>query len=296
MIKMRGILAFFLVLILISISEAKINIVTTVKPLSDIAKAVGGKNVSSNYIIPPNVSFHIYEYKFSDMKKVSQSDIFLYIGAGEPNIDKLVKIAKGKKIKVGALKGIELVRSFEFGEEHHHEKHHHHEEDFHPAIWLDPVNALIIAVNIKNTLQKLDPKNSNYYEKNYLKFQNEVVKQFNHWFKKYQKLKRRDFISYHYLWIYLTRRYKLNYLAVIELGHGREPSIKHLIRIIELIKKRGIKSIFVAKQFENKKYIDMIKKQTGITVIYLDPFGVNRNYTEMMEYNLEKIYTGLSKE
>jgi zinc transport system substrate-binding protein len=282
-------------------AKAEIKIVSTVKPIADIVKAVGGNKVKSEYIIPPNVSFHMYEYSIKDMKKVSSANIFVYIGSGEPNINNLLKIAKGEKLKVGALRGMLLIKDFEFtgleakDEGHNHrDKHHRHNEEFHPAVWLDPVNALIIAVNIKNKLQRLDPKNKNYYEKNYLKFQNRVVSVFNKWYWKFNKLKRKDFISYHYLWPYLTYRFKLNYLAVIELGHGREPSIHHITYIINLIKNRDVKAIFVAKQFENKKYTKIITESTGVKIVYLDPFGINKDYPSMMDFNLRNIYKGLS--
>jgi len=292
--KIYFFLAFF---ILFSTTNAKVKVVSTLKPIADIVKDIGGNKVNSNYIIPPNVSFHLYEYKFSDIEKVSKSDLFIYIGSGEPNIEKLKGIAKGKKLEIGKLRGMYLIKHYEFegeeGKHHHHDHHHHHRETFHPSVWLDPINALVIAVNIKNLLQKIDPKNKNYYEKRYLKFQNRLVSVYNKWKKNYKKLKNKDFISYHYTWAYLTNRFKLNYLAVIELGHGREPSLKHIIKIIELIKNRGIKSIFVARQFENRKYINLIKKQVNIKVIYLDPFGINRDYINMMNYNLEKIYSGL---
>ncbi len=289
---MGRIILFFL--FVFSFVNAEVNIVSTLKPLADISKAIGGDRVRVSYIIPSNVSFHIYEYKFTDIEKVSKSDLFIYIGSGEPEIDKLKGIAKGEKLEVGKLKGIYLIKHFEFGN-HHHTHFHHERELFHPAVWLDPANALIIAVNIKNRLQKLDPKNSSYYEKNYLKFQKELTNLYIKWSNKYRNLKSRNFISYHYTWPYLTHRFKLKYLAVIELGHGREPSIKHIIHIIKLIKAKNIKSIFVAKQFENKKYINMIKDQTNVKVIYLDPFGINKNFTEMMEFNLKNIYHGLTE-
>jgi len=55
------------------------------------------------------------------------------------------------------------------------------------------------------------------------------------------------------------------------MGHGREPTPKHLIKIINLIKKHRIRSIFASVQFYNKKYITLIKNQANITVVFLDP-------------------------
>lgn len=64
---MRLIYTFILLFILPSF--AQVNVITTIKPLADIVKEVGKDKVIVEYLIPPNVNFHLYEYKPQDVKK-----------------------------------------------------------------------------------------------------------------------------------------------------------------------------------------------------------------------------------
>ncbi len=269
-----------------------LEIVTTIKPLADISKEVVKSKANVSYIIPPNVSIHLYEYKISDIKKVAKADLFLYIGSGEPNINNLIEIAKRKALlPVSSIDGIFLIKKFEF------EKHNHHNEDeneaFHPALWLDPYNAKVIAKEIYIKVSKLDPENKEFYKKNYESFAKNCDELIKYGKQKFSQLKQKDFISYHYTWPYFTNRFGLNYAEVIELGHGREPSIKHILKIIKLIKTKKISSIFAARQFYNPKFTNLIKKEANINVVILDPFGINMDYIKMMKLNIDKVYEGL---
>ncbi|RMA93097.1 metal ABC transporter substrate-binding protein [Hydrogenothermus marinus] len=282
-----------LILLLLSIyTSFAITITTTVKSVADIVKEITKEKAKVYYIIPPNASIHTYEYKASDLKKVYQSDIFLYIGSGEPNINNIIKLLpKGKQIKVSDIKGIKLIKEFEFKEHTEEQKHHH--ETFHPALWLDPENAKIIAKAVYKRLIKIDPRNKRIYEKNLKSFEKKVDEIIKYGKDKINKLKNKNFISYHYAWPYFTKRFGLKYLAVIELGHGREPTPKHIIKLINLIKTNHIKSIFAAKQFYNPKYADLVKNATKVNIIFLDPFGINKNYIQMIKFNIDKVYEGL---
>lgn len=101
-------------------------------------------------------------------------------------------------------------------------------------------------------------------------------------------------MSYHYEFPYFVNRFGLIYLAEIEMGHGREPTPKHLMEVINKIKSNNIKTIFTSKQFYNKKVIDLIVSKTGVKVIFLDSQGENNDYIQMMRYNIDKVYEGLN--
>jgi zinc transport system substrate-binding protein len=291
----KKIISILLLLFLFSLDvNAKVKVITTIKPLADIFREIGKDKVSVDYVIPPNISFHIYEYKISDINKVRNADIFVYIGSGEPKAERLAKITKGQIIKVGNLIPENLlIRTFEIEEHHHHLDIGHNDETFHPAVWLDPRLSIIIANGYYKTLIKIDPKNKEFYYKNYSQFVLKSVNLYTKWKDKFDKLNNKNFISYHYLYPYLTRAFGLNYLAVVELGHGRKPTIKHILHLSELIRKKNIKYIFASLYFFNPKYLDLLKKG-GVKIIYLDPLGVeSKNYFETMNNLLEKIYRGL---
>ncbi len=281
------------ILLIISLSDAKPLIVSTIKPLADIVKEIGKDNIKVDSIVPPTASVHMYEYRISDIKKVVKADLFLYIGIGEPNIHSLEKMVKsGKRIKVLDIKGLNLIYEFQFEEHHHHEEEHKGKLP-HPAIWLDPENAKVIGKFVSAKLSQIDPKNKDIYLKNYSDFEKKINDLIKEGKNKFSTLKNKNFVSYHYAYPYFVKRFDLNYLAVIELGHGREPTPKHIMEVIKKIKKHKVKSLFASKQFYNPKYGRLILQSTNIKLVFLDPFGIGKNYIQMMEELINKVYSGM---
>lgn len=64
-------------------SEAtKLTVYTTIYPLQDFAKKIGGEFVDVESIYPPNVDAHSFEPSTQDMMKLAEADLFIYSGAG----------------------------------------------------------------------------------------------------------------------------------------------------------------------------------------------------------------------
>ncbi|WP_029522359.1 metal ABC transporter substrate-binding protein [Persephonella sp. KM09-Lau-8] len=266
---------FVLFLLLIAVSYGKPLIVTTVKPVADIISAVEGEKVE--YLIPPGASPHVYEFRISQLKQAYKADLFVFLGTGEPKLTGLLEsIPENKKIRIIDIPNLKLLKE-EDGE-------------IHPALWLDPDNAKIIAEYITKKLSEIDPTNKEIYQQNLQKFLKRIEEIKEYGVKKFSKLPDKKFISYHYAWPYFTKAFGLEYTAVIEMGHGREPTPQHLLKIIKLIKKYKISAIFAAKQFYNPRYTRLITDQTGVKVVFLDPFGINKNYIQMLRFNIDQIY------
>lgn len=279
---MQKIVLILLLLIFSISSQAQVRITTTLKPIADIVKEVSGDKAEVNYLIPPSVNFHIYEYKTSDIRKISESDLFIYIGYGEPSIRGIVKnIPKGKSFQITSLKGLHLIRDTDH-------------DEIHPALWLDPENGKIIAKFALEYLSGKDPKNRDYYQANYDRFVVEVDRLVHYGKERLSSLKNKNFVSYHYEFPYFVNRFGLFYLADIEMGHGREPSPKHLLQVIQKIKSNNVKSIFTSKQLSNKRILDLVVSKTGVKVIFLDSQGESSSYLQMMKFNIERVYEGLN--
>lgn len=60
----------------------KINVYTTVYPLSFFAEEIGGDYVNVSSIYPPGSNEHTFEPTQQDMMKLADADIFFYIGLG----------------------------------------------------------------------------------------------------------------------------------------------------------------------------------------------------------------------
>ncbi len=85
----------------------------------------------------------------------------------------------------------------------------------------------------------------------------------------------------------------LLYLAEIEIGHGREPTPKHLLEVIQKMKRYNVKAIFTSKQFYNPKTVKIVLEQTGAKVVFLDTMGESGTYIQMMKSNIDQVYNTL---
>lgn len=101
-----------------------INIVTTIYPLTEFSKQVGGDKIKVTMLLPPGAEAHTYDPRPSDIVKVNNADIFIYIGEEmEPWAEKILKSLNKDLIIIEA---VEVVRTI-LEDEGHHEHHHEHE-------------------------------------------------------------------------------------------------------------------------------------------------------------------------
>lgn len=90
----------------------KLSVVTTLFPLYDFAKEIGGDKVDVTLLLPPGVEAHGFEPKPSDMIKMNESDIFVYTGKFmEPWAEDVIKGMTGKNVRVvDASTGVEMMK------------------------------------------------------------------------------------------------------------------------------------------------------------------------------------------
>jgi len=140
--------------------SGRLKVAATIFPIYDILKEVGGDKVEVVLIIPPGSSPHTFALSPSVTKKLQKTDLFLAVGG---DIDVW---APDFSTALGSREYLELADFIElrpFGFEHTHDDEDGHEDeekydeddedehddDFDPHYWLDPVNAPLIAEQIK---------------------------------------------------------------------------------------------------------------------------------------------------
>ena len=129
-----------------------------------------------------------------------------------------------------------------------------------PHVWMSCSNARIIASNILKALCELEPKNKDFFEKNYLSLLSIIDKRdstIKESFKKNPDLVRK-FVIYHPILTYFARDYQLEQLAIEE--EGREPSAAQLKSLIERARKEKIKFCLIQAEFANRNTTTFIKE------------------------------------
>ena len=137
-----------------------LKVVTSLFPLQEFSRAVGGEKVQVILLLPPGAEAHSWEPKPSDVVKIARADIFIYIGPSmEPWVDKVLKAAQGKKLLVlEATRGFPLLKAEQEEEGMGPHSHGHAgPEKMDPHVWLDFSLDLKIVDEIVTVFSEKDP-------------------------------------------------------------------------------------------------------------------------------------------
>ena len=156
-------------------SDDKLSIVTTIFPEYDWTREILGdnaENVGLTMLLDNGVDLHSYQPTADDIIKISDCDLFIYVG-GESDgwVDDVLKNSTNKDMKVvnfldvlgDAVKNEEVVEGMQEEEEEHGEEN---EEEKDEHVWLSLKNAEVLCNAIADALEEIDPDNKDVYAEN----------------------------------------------------------------------------------------------------------------------------------
>ena len=253
----------------------RIKVATTIAPLGDFVKAVGGEKVEVTVVVPPGAEPHTFEPTPSLMMDVAKADLYVMNGAGlEFWMDKLLEANK-RMVVVDSSQGVALLQESE--------------GEIDPHVWISLRNAAVQVNNICSGLIAVDPANKDYYIKNrddYLQKLQSLDEELNQTF---AGKKNRIFIVHHPAWTYFARDYDLSQVPLME--NEKEPGPKYLGEVIDLARKNNITTIFVEPEY-NPKAAEVIAREMNARIVTLDPLA--ENYLENMAYAGREIAKSLA--
>jgi len=283
-----------------------LGVVTSIAPIADFVRQVGGERVKVTLILPPGASPHTFEPTPRLLTALAKASIFIKIGGGlEFWADRIVAgVGKANLKTVTLIKGLKLLPynvPYNSTEKTHSSSHVTHAEaggaigvgDLH--VWLDPLIAVKMIHHIADALSSVDPagapeyhKRANAYTKKLQRLDEEIRARTS-------KFSVRDFITFHNSWNYFADRYGLRLAGVIEEAPGREPGPRKLAAIIRRIKDLKAKVLFAEPQF-SQRIARAIAAEAGAKILLLDPLGGlpgRESYLDMMRYNVSTMEKGM---
>lgn len=156
-----------------SAASNKLNIVTTIFPAYDWVREILGDETDRaeiTMLLDSGVDLHSYQPTVDDIVKISDCDLFLYVG-GESDgwVDDALKNAPNKERKVIRLLDVlgDSAKAEETVEGMQEEEHDHEEEaEYDEHIWLSLKNAQVLVAAISEALQESDPARKDTYAAN----------------------------------------------------------------------------------------------------------------------------------
>ncbi|MEW5800771.1 MAG: zinc ABC transporter substrate-binding protein [bacterium] len=300
------------------LAQKKLNVVTSLFPLQEMARAVGGDRTRVDLLLPEGAEPHAWEPKPSDIVTLTRADVFIYLGAGmEPWAESILKGINRPSLRVfkasQGLPAIDGTKEHDRYDHDHHDDHNgehdHHSHDHHgshdhqmdPHFWLDFSYDQIMVSAIAGVFSELDPAGAQFYMQNASRYQKklaELDKKYQQGLKDCQS--RKIFLGGHSAFSYLARRYHLDQITLYGISPDAEPSPRRLAQIVDLAKKQKVKAIFF-EELISDRLANVLAKEAGAVTLMLNP-GANVTkelvssgvtFLSLMEKNLETLRKGL---
>jgi len=306
----KGLLLLALMLILIatgcgakssgSIVEGKVNVVTTFYPIYEFANEIGGEDVNAINLLPVGVEPHDWTPRSQDIINTSKAQLFLYNGAGlegwVPNFLKGLDSESGVQA-VEVSKGIDLIMTTDAEHTDHAKDDSLHTD---PHTWVSPKSALIMADNIKTSLQSVDPAHKEGYEERYNTLADRLKKLDQKFQDELGKLPNKEIVVSHQAFSYLCRDYGLTQHAIMGLSPDSEPRSQDIVKLADKVKADHIRYIFF-EELVSDKLAKTLASEAGVSTMVLNPVEgltqeqakANDNYFTLMEKNLQNLILAL---
>ena len=288
-------------------AEQKLKVVTTLFPLYDFARNVGGERADVSLLLPPGVEPHSFEPKPGDVIRIEAADLFIYTGEHmEPWAATILKGFSGGKLvavdtsveispKTG---GDEHMRSSGSVEEKS-DRHHRHDVD--PHIWLDLDYAQKMVDIILNGYVKKDPANRTFYTQNAERYKARLAELDGRFQRELSTCKKRVIIhGGHFAFNYLARRYGIAYVSAYGGSPDSEPTARALIELEKQLRKYDVRYVYF-EELITPRVAKVIAKETGASLLPLHgAHNVSREelaqavtFTSIMEQNLKNLKVGM---
>ena len=201
--------------------EGKVSIVTTIFPLYDWIREItyGINDVEITLLQDSGADLHNYQPTVADMVKVSECDIFVYVG-GESDkwVEDALKTAVNPDMKVVNLMDVLADRLFVEEEKEGMEKEDHREEEaeYDEYIWLSLKNARECVREIGKVISEETGDSGEVFKKT-----SSYINKLNRLDKRYQNLTEASALKVmlfadRFPFIYLFRDYGIDYYAAFK--------------------------------------------------------------------------------
>lgn len=243
----------------------KLNVVTTVAPITNIVQNVGGAYTEVIGIVPDGIDSHTFEPIPTDAKVLRAADIIIVNGLDlelpTVQLAEKVKSAKTPILRLGnrTLKQEDWRYDFSFPREHGHPN---------PHLWPNIALAMRYAEITRDHLIKLDPAHKEGYIANTTAYLAKLEKLDNAIFGCVKTIpeKNRKLVTYHDSFAYFAPRYGMKIIAAIQPSDFSEPGPREVIQILKQIKAEKVPAIFGSEVFPSK-VMEQIARETGVKFI-----------------------------
>lgn len=277
----------------------QLYVVTSFTLLTDMVTEIGGEHVEVYNLVPSGTDPHEYSPLPNDIKAVSKADILLYNGFNLEGGDngwfaKMMESTNQDWDKTFLVTdGIEpLYIQSDDGKQ----------EEINPHSFLDPVNGIVMAENIRDALIEVDPDNEASYTANANEYIAELEKMDEQYKAKINEIDEdnRILITSERAYQYVAKRYGLKegFIWMIDTEENGTPD--QITSLINFIKEHDPPVLFVETNVDPRP-METISQETGVEIygeLFSDEIGKpgeqGDTYIKYLQYNIDMIHEGLT--
>lgn len=290
--------------------DSKIKVVTTIFPKYDWVKSIVGEdnsNVELTMLLDNGVDLHSYQPTAADIMKISDCDLFIYVGGESDSwVDGALKEAVNKNMKVinlldvlgNTVKEEEVKEGMEAEEEEEGEESEE-EPEYDEHVWLSLKNAKVLCKAIADNLSEIDPENKDVYIQN----EKDYAAKLDALDQEYQttvdaSTQKTLLFGDRFPFRYLVDDYGLDYYAAfVGCSAETEASFETIKFLSEKVDELGLKNVMTIEKSDQKiaKTIIENTKDKNQSILTLDSMQSTTSddvkngttYLSVMEKNLE---------
>ena len=230
-------------------AQADVRVLTSIKPLQQIAAAVQDGAGSPDVLLPPGASPHNYALRPSDVRKVGDADLLYWIGPDMEGFLPRVLASRGKpSVAVQSLSGLQL-RHFGEDSHSHEEDHDDHDHDHRPGsldahLWLLSANARVIAAKMAADLAAADPANAARYQGNLKLFIERLDALDGRIKQRVAGIAGKPYFVFHEAFDYFESAYGLKHTGVFSVASEVQPGAQHVAAMRKRLQEVGKTCVF----------------------------------------------------
>ena len=293
--------------------DEKPKIIGTIFPLYDFARQITGDLADCEMLLPPGADSHSYTGENpSDILRISQCDIFIYIG-GESDAEWVERVRNSiessgdtSPLFISLYEACDLLEETSEGIVDTDSDSDEHEIEYDDHVWTSPLNVIKAVQAVTDAVCSIDPDNRNAYSANssqYIEKLETLDSSFNELFLNCKKEPVLVFAD-RFPFRYFADRYSLKcYAAFNGCASQSEPSPSVIAKLCSIVQELKLSYVFYIET-SRSNIPDLICDSAGCSSMLLhschsvtqSEIDRGATYLSIMEQNLNNLRKAFGNE
>lgn len=274
-----------------NVALAAPDVVVSIKPIHSLVAAIMKGVGEPKLIVDGAASPHTFTMRPSNARTLEAAKVVFWVGHGmEAFLEKPLEAlaSKATVVTLEDASGLEKLKFREGGAfeahdhgeddhgEHGHEDHAHADHDDHDHegfdthLWLDPMNAKVLAAEIERALVKADPANAAAYKTNAVALAKNIDALDAELKTTLAPVKDKPFVVFHDAYQYFEHHYGVRVAGSITVSPENIPGAERIKQIQAKVNELGATCVFAEPQFE-PKLVSVVTEGSKARSGVLDP-------------------------